>query len=127
MNNHKSDKDRIEGPERFGLLGVTKRTELLSMGIFTVSFWGYVLVSCLCYILPKKKNWKENWVENLIETVVETVEHGATFFPVALALFVTYETRVLYKQLKSDKKKSEIVQIVMATTEQLRDESKEDN
>ena len=80
MNNHKSDKDRIEGPERFGLLGVTKRTELVSMRIFTFRFGDMSLSHVFAIFFPKKKNWKENWVENLIETVVETVEHGARSF-----------------------------------------------
>ena len=29
--------------ERFGLLGITRQTELISLAIFSISFWVYIL------------------------------------------------------------------------------------
>ena len=119
MNNHKSDKNRIEGPERFGLLGVTKRTELRSLTLFTSSFYIYVFLVWCCHIRPKETNW--------IDKIIETVEHGATFFPVALVLVITFETIVLYNKSRSDKIEEEIERRAIEKANQIYSEAKEDN
>jgi uncharacterized membrane protein len=118
MNNHRSDRDSKEGPERFGLLGITKRTELRSLTLFTCSFYIYVILVWYFHVLPKKTNW--------IEIIIEIVEHGATFFPVALVLVITFETIVLHKKSRSDKKEREINQRAMEIAKELYGEAKED-
>lgn len=118
MNNHKSDKDSIKGPERFGLLGITRRTELISLTLFTFSFYIYVFLVWCFHIRPKKTKW--------IEIIIEIVEHGAVFFPVALVLVITLETVVLHHKSRSDKKEREINQRAIEIAEELYGKVKED-